>query len=97
MERRSPSRTAASPRCHRGLWTSLPFGVVTLAERFGKASVEGHQFEEMVAFIQTALKPFNERNTIAAKIKTSGARPALGASAPSPPSRAFTWGFPKNI
>ena len=33
-------------------WTSLPFGVVTLAERFGKSSVEGHQFEEMVTFVQ---------------------------------------------
>ena len=60
-------------------WTSLPFGVVTLAERFGKSFVEGHQFEEMVAFVQTALKPFNERNTIAAKIKTSGAH-LLGTS-----------------
>jgi exopolyphosphatase / guanosine-5'-triphosphate,3'-diphosphate pyrophosphatase len=60
-------------------WTSLPFGVVTLAERFGKTCVEGHQFEEMVAFVQGALKPFNERNAISAKIAAAGAH-LLGTS-----------------
>jgi exopolyphosphatase/guanosine-5'-triphosphate,3'-diphosphate pyrophosphatase len=60
-------------------WTSLPFGVVTLAERFGKSSVEGHQFEEMVAFVQTALKPFNDRNNIAARMRASGGH-LLGTS-----------------
>jgi exopolyphosphatase / guanosine-5'-triphosphate,3'-diphosphate pyrophosphatase len=60
-------------------WTSLPFGVVTLAERFGKSCVEGYQFEEMVAFVQSALKPFSERNAIAAKIAASGAH-LLGTS-----------------
>ena len=60
-------------------WTSLPFGVVTLAERFGKASVEGYQFEEMVTFVQAALKPFSDRNNIAAKIAASGSH-LLGTS-----------------
>ncbi len=60
-------------------WTSLPFGVVTLAERFGKSFVEGHQFEEMVTFVQNELKPFSDRNSIAAKIAASGAH-LLGTS-----------------
>jgi exopolyphosphatase / guanosine-5'-triphosphate,3'-diphosphate pyrophosphatase len=60
-------------------WTSLPFGVVTLAERFGKSSVEGHQFEEMVAFVQAALKPFDGRNNIASRMRVSGAH-LLGTS-----------------
>jgi exopolyphosphatase/guanosine-5'-triphosphate,3'-diphosphate pyrophosphatase len=60
-------------------WTSLPFGVVTLAERFGKSCVEGHQFEEMVTFVQAELKPFSDRNNIAAKIAAAGAH-LLGTS-----------------
>ncbi len=60
-------------------WTSLPFGVVTLAERFGNPYAEGHQFEEMVRFVQSALDPFNEANGIAAKIARSGAH-LLGTS-----------------
>ena len=60
-------------------WTSLPFGVVTLAERFGKSFAEGHQFEEMVTFVQGELKPFSDRNSIAAKIAASGAH-LLGTS-----------------
>ena len=57
-------------------WTSLPFGVVTLAERFGKSFVEGHQFEEMVTFVQAELKPFSDRNNIAAKIAAARRAPA---------------------
>ncbi len=34
-------------------WTSLPFGVVTLAERFGSSRAEGFQFDEMVNFVHT--------------------------------------------
>ncbi len=60
-------------------WTSLPFGVVTLAERFGKAPVEGHQFEDMVAFVQDALKPFNGSNGIASRMRASGGH-LLGTS-----------------
>ncbi len=49
-------------------WTSLSFGVVTLAERFGSARAEGFQFEDMVQFVQSQLVPFNETNGIGAKI-----------------------------
>ncbi|MGA7325727.1 MAG: Ppx/GppA phosphatase family protein [Rhodomicrobium sp.] len=60
-------------------WTSLPFGVVTLAETFGKSCVEGSQFEEMVQFVEARLEPFSEANAIAAKIARSGAH-LLGTS-----------------
>ena len=60
-------------------WTSLSFGVVTLAERFGNSFVEGHQFEEMVGFVQSKLAPFSESSGIAAKIARSGAH-LLGTS-----------------
>ncbi|MBI4724004.1 MAG: Ppx/GppA family phosphatase [Rhodomicrobium sp.] len=49
-------------------WTSLPFGVVTLAERFGNSHAEGFQFEEMVSFVESRLTPFDEANGIAAKM-----------------------------
>jgi exopolyphosphatase/guanosine-5'-triphosphate,3'-diphosphate pyrophosphatase len=49
-------------------WTSLPFGVVTLAERFGGNRAEGFQFEAMVEFVQARLKPFSEANGIGAKV-----------------------------
>ncbi len=60
-------------------WTSLPLGVVTLAETFGKSCVEGSHFEEMVQFVQARLQPFSEANAIAAKIARSGAH-LLGTS-----------------
>jgi exopolyphosphatase/guanosine-5'-triphosphate,3'-diphosphate pyrophosphatase len=60
-------------------WTSLPFGVVTLAERFGSPFAEGVQFEDMVRFAQAELAPFNESNGIARKILESDAH-MLGTS-----------------
>ncbi|MGO8955430.1 MAG: Ppx/GppA phosphatase family protein [Rhodomicrobium sp.] len=60
-------------------WTSLPFGVVTLAERFGNSFVEGHQFEDMVRFVQAKLLPFSDGNGIAEKISGSDAH-LLGTS-----------------
>jgi exopolyphosphatase / guanosine-5'-triphosphate,3'-diphosphate pyrophosphatase len=60
-------------------WTSLPFGVVTLAERFGSSHAEGFQFEEMVSFVQSQLLPFSISNGIAEKMTRSGAH-MLGTS-----------------
>jgi exopolyphosphatase / guanosine-5'-triphosphate,3'-diphosphate pyrophosphatase len=60
-------------------WTSLPFGVVTLAERFGSSHAEGFQFEEMVSFVQSKLLPFSEKNGIAPKITGTGVH-LLGTS-----------------
>lgn len=39
-------------------WTSLPVGVVTLAERFGGHHVTAESFEEMVAHVQALIRPF---------------------------------------
>ncbi len=60
-------------------WTSLPFGVGTLAERFGSNRAEGFQFEDMVSFVQAKLRPFSEANGISAKVSQSGTH-LLGTS-----------------
>ncbi len=39
-------------------WTSLPVGVVTLAERFGGHHVTPESFEEMVAYVGSLVKPW---------------------------------------
>lgn len=39
-------------------WTSLPVGVVTLAERFGGHHVTEESFEDMVAFVLSLIRPF---------------------------------------
>ncbi len=60
-------------------WTSLPFGVVTLAERFGSNRAEGFQFEDMVGFVQDRLRPFSEANGISRKVAREGTH-LLGTS-----------------
>ncbi len=60
-------------------WTSLPFGVVTLAESFGSSRAEGFQFEDMVSFVQAKLTPFSESNGISGKVTRHGAH-FLGTS-----------------
>ena len=42
-------------------WTSLPVGVVTLAERFGSGFVGPTEFEAMVAFVGSLLVPFEAK------------------------------------
>lgn len=49
-------RPAAKPEI-RG-WTSLPVGVVTLAERFGGHHVTPDSFEEMVRYVISLVRPF---------------------------------------
>lgn len=52
------------PRRRAGLrpeikaWTSLPVGVVTLAERFGGHHVTSQSFEDMVAYVAGLIRPF---------------------------------------
>ena len=60
-------------------WTSLPVGVVTLAERFGNRYVGRAEFEAMVALVQELIAPFED----SARIRTElGRRTAhlLGTS-----------------
>lgn len=41
-----------------GAWTSLPVGVVTLAERFGGHNVTPTSFEDQVAYVSELVRPF---------------------------------------
>lgn len=43
---------------HIRAWTSLPVGVVTLAERFGGHNVTPESFEDMVAYVTGLVKPW---------------------------------------
>ncbi len=47
--------------------TSLPFGVVTLAERFGGRVVAAEDYRAMVAYVESAVRPFGERYDMAAQ------------------------------
>lgn len=49
-------------------WTSLPLGVVTLAERFGGRHVTSDAFEAMVAATQAMLQPFEQRHNVSARL-----------------------------
>jgi exopolyphosphatase/guanosine-5'-triphosphate,3'-diphosphate pyrophosphatase len=49
-------------------WTSLPLGVVTLAERFGGHHVTPDSFEAMVATVQELLAPFEENHRFRERI-----------------------------
>jgi exopolyphosphatase/guanosine-5'-triphosphate,3'-diphosphate pyrophosphatase len=45
-------------------WTSLPAGVVTLAERYGGRAVDAGTFEAMVSHVTELLAPFIARNRL---------------------------------
>jgi len=49
-------------------WTSLPLGVVTVAERFGGRDVTPDDFEAMVAHTMDLLHPFEAEHSIAKKL-----------------------------
>ena len=50
-------------------WTSLPVGVVTLAERFGGRHVAPEDFEAMVAETQSRLLAFEAQHKLAERLK----------------------------
>lgn len=60
-------------------WTSLPVGVVTLAERFGGREVDLEVFEAMVAYVTALLEPF-ERDAQFRERAEAGAVHLLGTS-----------------
>nr|WP_256473350.1 Ppx/GppA phosphatase family protein [Phyllobacterium sp. 21LDTY02-6] len=64
-ERRSP-RLAE----HIIAWTSLPVGVVTLAERFGGRDVTSDNFAVMVAHVSELISAFSERNKLGDLVKS---------------------------
>ena len=49
-------------------WTSLPIGVVTLAERFGGRHVTAHDFEAMVAEAERLLIAFEAQHKLAERV-----------------------------
>jgi exopolyphosphatase/guanosine-5'-triphosphate,3'-diphosphate pyrophosphatase len=60
-------------------WTSLPVGVVTLAEHFGGRHVDATVFEEMVGHVLGRLEPFEKRYHIAQSVARGRAH-LLGTS-----------------
>ncbi|MEM1307552.1 MAG: Ppx/GppA phosphatase family protein [Pseudomonadota bacterium] len=52
-------------------WTSLPVGVVTLAERFDGRAVTPQSFEAMVADVLVALEPFERQYGMRERIRDS--------------------------
>ncbi len=50
-------------------WTSLPFGVVTLAERFGGRNIDEALYERMIDSLQESLGEFDRRSNISARIR----------------------------
>ncbi|WP_208441606.1 Ppx/GppA phosphatase family protein [Bartonella raoultii] len=52
-------------------WTSLPVGVVTLAERFGGNNVSLDDFEKMKSYVRSFLNNFSERYKLGALAKGS--------------------------
>src|SRR4029078_5709695 len=54
-------------------WTSLPIGVVNLAERHGGGEVSREGYEAMVADVMAAIKSFEAKHRFGAKIARSRA------------------------
>jgi len=60
-------------------WTSLPVGVVTLAERFGSRSVDHAAFEAMVTHVSGLLAPFEAQHGLRQRLNGRSAH-MLGTS-----------------
>jgi len=60
-------------------WTSLPVGVVTLAERFGSRAIDHRTFEAMVAHVVHLLEPFEKTHALRPRLQRSSAH-MLGTS-----------------
>ncbi len=67
------SRIIESVRRGNGqsVWTSLPVGVVTLAERFGGCEVTSEVFEAMVTYVSGLIAPFEQRHNFRRRIEGS--------------------------
>jgi exopolyphosphatase/guanosine-5'-triphosphate,3'-diphosphate pyrophosphatase len=63
MWRRSPTERLDVQGCIVA-WTSLPVGVVTLAERFGGKFVNQHMFDAMVEHVAGLLAPFEAEHDL---------------------------------
>ncbi|MFA5949051.1 MAG: Ppx/GppA phosphatase family protein [Hyphomicrobium sp.] len=64
----SRGETRWSVRPDIAAWTSLPVGVVTLAERFGGHQVTPESFERMVGHVATLIAPFEQEHRFAPRL-----------------------------
>jgi exopolyphosphatase/guanosine-5'-triphosphate,3'-diphosphate pyrophosphatase len=83
--------TRRQPRWHRSMadrlevqrcimgWTSLPVGVVTLAERFGGHVVEPPMYDAMVSHVVSLLEPFEQKHEMRQRLAGAKAH-LLGTS-----------------
>jgi exopolyphosphatase/guanosine-5'-triphosphate,3'-diphosphate pyrophosphatase len=62
-----------------GAWTSLPLGVVTLAEKYGGRDVTPDIYEAMVTHVTELLTPFEKANGLSEKVANGNAH-LLGTS-----------------
>lgn len=60
-------------------WTSLPFGVVNLTERFGPGHTDSGSYVQMIDTVADALRPFEEKHGLSQKLQT-GEIQVLGTS-----------------
>ena len=70
----------ATPPHRIAAWTSLPVGVVTLAERFGGVHVNESVFVRMVDHVRSLMKPFEQRCQALAPDGAGRAMHLLGTS-----------------
>ncbi|MCC2098256.1 MAG: Ppx/GppA family phosphatase, partial [Hyphomicrobiales bacterium] len=61
LSRDSGAQGESALRDRIRFWTSLPLGVVTMAEKFGGHNVDAETFEAMVTFVAEELQEFAER------------------------------------
>lgn len=60
-------------------WTSLPVGVVTLAEKFGGRLVTPDVFEAMVSYVEDLIRPFEDEHRFYARTRNASVH-LLGTS-----------------
>lgn len=79
---------------HMAAWTSLPVGVVTLAEKFGGRHVTSKLFETMVDYVGELLRPFENEHRFVPRLQT---RPAhlLGTSGTVTTIAGIRMGLPR--
>ena len=77
--RRNTLKDRLAAQASISCWTSLPVGVVTIAEKYGGHDVTPDIFEEMVAYVMDLLADFERENNIAEQL-CSGNAYLLGTS-----------------
>ena len=75
-------------------WTSLPVGVVTLAERFGGRQLTQASFEQMVETVSELLKPFEAKYGFRARVERGRAH-LLGTSGTVTTMAGIRLGLPR--